>query len=98
MGECEPTRDEGVCGRLQRAQAISDDEDGRAEAPERLGFDAGNGNQGADGIEREAPDEDSFVRVVSQNPGGVSERSKRVGAAARLVMVMKGADGNIYPK
>ncbi|KAH9844601.1 hypothetical protein Tdes44962_MAKER07240 [Teratosphaeria destructans] len=42
--------------------------------------DAGPGNQGADAVQGEAPDEDGFEAVVAEDPVGVAERGEGVGA------------------
>ena len=42
--------------------------------------DAGPGDQGADAVEAETPDEDGLEAVVAEDPVGVAEGGERVGA------------------
>lgn len=73
------TGDERVSGRLKRAKPIANDEDRGAEAAEGFELDAGNGNEGTQGIQAEAPNEYSAIAVVAKDPGGVANRGQRVG-------------------
>lgn len=65
---------------LKATQTITNDEDSRAEAAERPVQNAWPGDQGADSVKDQTPDERRFVSPVSQDPIGVAERGKRVGA------------------
>lgn len=69
-----------VCRRLERAQAVARDEDGDAEAAKGAVHERGPGNQRADAVQAEAPDEARLVAVVPQDPVGVAERGQRVRA------------------
>ena len=73
------TGDEGVGGRLERAKAVADDEDTGAEAAEALGLDAGDADEGADGVEAQA------VAIVAQDPGGVADRGQGIRAGQDTV-------------
>lgn len=75
-----PTGDVRVGRCLERTQAVSDDEDADAEAGEGAVQDGRDGEQGAKPVQEEAPDEDSSVAVVPQDPGGVPKRSQGVSA------------------
>lgn len=76
------TGDEGVRGSLEGSQTVANDENRDTEARKALGLDAGNRDQGADGIEAEAPDKDSAVAIVSQDPGSVSDGRQRIGSVS----------------
>lgn len=76
----EPTGDVRVGSRLERTQAVADDEDANAEASEGAVQDGRDGQQGAKSVQKEAPDKDSSIAVVAQDPGGVPKRSQGVGA------------------
>lgn len=76
----EPTGDIRVGSCLERAQAVADDEDADAKAGEGAVQDGRDGEQGAQSVEEEAPDEDGSIAVVPKDPGGVPKRSQGVGA------------------
>lgn len=73
------TSDEGVSRGLERSQAVSNDEDANTEAREALGLDARNRDQGTDSIEAEAPDENSAIAIVSQDPSSVADGCQGIG-------------------
>lgn len=77
------TSDERIRGRLERSQAVANNEDGKAKATKALCLDAGNRDQGTDSVEAEAPNEDGAVAIVSQDPGGVADGRQRIGTERR---------------
>lgn len=70
-----PTCNVRVGSCLERTQAVANDENAYAEAGEGAVQDGRDGQQGAKSIQEKAPDEDSSIAVVPQDPGGMSERS-----------------------
>jgi hypothetical protein len=64
--------------RLEAAEPVPYDEDARAEPAEGFGLDGRDGEEGADSVEAQTPDEDGPVAKVAQDPGCMSERGKRV--------------------
>lgn len=74
-------RDVRVGGSLESAKAIADDEDGGAEATKGLVDDARDGDDSAETVEEETPDEGGLVAPVTENPGGVTKGGERVGTA-----------------
>ena len=80
---------------LQTAQPITDDENRRAEAPERSIQDAGPGDERSDAVQAQAPDESRFVAVVAQDPVGVAEGGERVGAEVGGLETRRAGAGDV---
>lgn len=80
---------------LKATQSITDDEDSRAEAAERSVQNAWPGDQGADSIKKQTPDERRFVSPVSQDPIGVTERGERVGAEVSCLEAGRTSAGDV---
>lgn len=70
--------DVGVGGCFERTEAVADDEDGDAEAGEGLCDDAGDGDDCAEAVEEQAPDEGGLVAPVAEDPGGMADGCERV--------------------
>lgn len=73
-------RDIRVRRSLQTSQAVTNDEDSRAETSERSVQDARPCYQRSDSVEAEAPDESGFVAIVAEDPVRMAKGGERVGA------------------
>lgn len=78
LGMTRHTSDEWVGSSLKRTKSVSNDKDGHAKPSKRLCLDTRNSNQRANSIQAKTPDEDSLVRIMTEDPRSVSQRRKRI--------------------
>ena len=78
-----PTSNVRIRSCLERTQSIANDEDRSAKPAKRPVKNARPSDKSADAIKTEAPNEDGLVAVMSKNPVGMSERSKRISSVYR---------------
>lgn len=80
---------------FEATKAITDDENGRAEASERAVEDTWPCDKRADAVQAQSPDERCFVAVMAQNPVGVAERSQRIRAEVGCLQTRRACTGDV---